>query len=250
MIYSLQNKVGKNTLIVLTFNKFYSIKLRFTNFLNLNLMKRIFSILFVITLFFSCSSNDESDNPESQEENFYALTVGNSWVYKNYKYNPTTELYDDTGVIDSVSIIGTEDVSGETYFKFRRWTTGNEENITFCNPNGEHFELLRDSLGYLVRDSGSIKFVNNNNDEILISSQFFGNEYFQLQENQIQIVTESGSFECYDMLYFVRDQNDEILPGTNNYYYADGIGLIFDTTSWVSEEIHTVERRLDSYYVQ
>lgn len=213
-------------------------------------MKCILFCLCFSILVFSCNTNDDSQSSNIEEENFYALTVGNSWVYKNYRYNQQTENYDYVGVIDSVSIVGTELINGNDYFRFRTWTTGNEEGIIFCNPNGEHFELLRDSLGYLIRDSGKIKYMNNNFEEVLVSSQDWGDQYFQLQQETQQIETVAGSFECLDVLHFVRLTNDEIAPGTNDYYYADGIGRIFETTSFVSQEIHTIERRLESYDVQ
>lgn len=214
-------------------------------------MKRIFFYVCLIALVISCTSNDDSSSQTQQtESNFYALTVGNKWVYKNYKYNNTTETYEYCGVIDSVSIIGTELINGNKYFKFRRWTTGNEENIAFCNPNGEHFELLRDSLGYLIRDDGSIKYMNNDYDPLLVRREGFGNFYYQLQLETQDIVTEAGTFESLDMEHYIIDTEGERLPGQNDYFYSDGIGNVFDTSSYVSNPIPAIERRLDSYVVQ
>ncbi|MFT5846980.1 MAG: hypothetical protein ACJARX_000052 [Psychroserpens sp.] len=123
-------------------------------------MKRILISVCFFAYLFSCSS-DDSVTLETQEYNFYALTVGDSWIYKNYRYDQNSEIYEDTGVKDSISIIGTEDLFGNTYFKFRRLTTGNEEAITFCNPNGEYFENLREFEGNLVKDDGTVKFTNS-----------------------------------------------------------------------------------------
>ena len=214
-------------------------------------MKRIIFTFCIITLAFSCSS-DSTTAAETQppESNFYALTVGNSWVYKNYRYNPTTEVYDDTGVIDSVSIIGTEDILGNTYFKFRRLTTGNEANITFCNPNGEHFELLREYEGSLIRDDGGIKYVNNDYNEREVVDAGWGIIYDKLQEATQTVIVESGTFECLDTHRYARNENNEALPAIDHHMYSDGIGLIYDTTSFVSQPIHSIERRLDSYNVQ
>lgn len=123
-------------------------------------MKRLFFLVPFFALVLSCNSDDDSSPQPEAEDNFYALTVGNEWVYRNYKYNANTQLYENTGVIDSVSIVGTESIDGNIYYKFRTYTTGNEEGITFCNPNGEHFEWLRDVDGNLTRSDGSIKFTN------------------------------------------------------------------------------------------
>jgi hypothetical protein len=208
-------------------------------------MKRIIFSLAVLLVWQSCSSDDTQETVS----NFYALTVGNSWVYKNYKYNPDSGNYDDTGVIDSISIVGTETINEHTYFRFRRKTTGNETEITFCNPNGVYFELVRDSLGFLVTDNGSIKYINNNYEEHLKRSHSWGDEIFELQEANVQINAEAGNFECLDVLHFVRLPDNTIAPGSNNYYYADGIGQVMETNSSVANPIHDVERRLDTYII-
>lgn len=211
-------------------------------------MKRIFFYASLMALCFSCNSNDDAQ-PQN-EDNFYALTVGNEWVYKNYKYNTNTQLYEDTGVIDSVSIVGTQELNGNTYYKFRRWTTGNESGITFCNENGEHFELLRDSLGYLINDGGAIKFTNNDYSEREVSSQSWGTIYEKLATGETDMSVEAGTFSCVFSERYAVESSGNQLPGLDHYYYSDGIGLVFDTSSFVSNPIPAIERRLDSYTIQ
>ncbi|PWK19244.1 hypothetical protein [Xanthomarina spongicola] len=213
-------------------------------------MKRICLTICFFTLLFSCNSDEDIQDHQQEEANFYALTVGNSWVYKNYRYNLNTELYEDTGVIDSINIIGTEQINENTYYKFRRWTTRNETNIAFCNPNGEHFELLRDSLGYLIRDDGSVKFVNNNFNERQLASDIWGTIYEKLVEGETNMSVEAGDFYCINSERYARDTTNEELPGLDRFYYSDGMGLILDTSSFVNNPIHSIERRLDSYFVQ
>ncbi|MCK8480055.1 hypothetical protein [Psychroserpens algicola] len=213
-------------------------------------MKRI--LLFVCTLLFAFScSNDDSTSPETPEANFYALTVGNSWVYKNYRYNINTQLYEDTGVIDSVSIVSTENISGETYFKFRRLTTGNEDGITFCNPNGEHFEYLREDNGNLVRSDGNVKFTNNDFSLRVLSQNVWGIIVEQLIEGESTMNVEAGSFTCVNSeRYALLSPNNDPSPGLDRFYYSDGFGLIYDTSSYVSNDIPSIIRRLDTYVIQ
>ncbi|WP_282032166.1 hypothetical protein [Winogradskyella eximia] len=212
-------------------------------------MKQIIYVCVFAFLLSSCSSSD-SDNNQDPESNFYALTVGNEWTYKNYKYNQNTQNYDDTGVVDVISIVNTEEINGNTYFKFRRFTTGNEEGITFCNPNGEHFELLRDSLGYLIRDDGSIKYANNDFTPRTINVQDFMTIYDQLIDTDREITVEAGTFEStYTQRYAVMSDGEQT-PGLDHYYYADGLGLIYDTTSLVTQDIPSIVRRLDSYSIE
>jgi len=212
-------------------------------------MKRILTCICVLVLFFSCS-NDDAVTPETPEANFYALTVGNSWVYKNYQYNQNTEDYDDIGVIDSLSIVGTEDILGNTYFKFRRLTTGNENQITFCNPNGEHFEYLREFEGNLVRSNGTMKFTNSDYALRTLTETSTGNIVEQLMEGEMPLDVESGTFNCINSeRYMIFPDGNQSL-GLDRFYYADGFGLIYDTSSFVTQEIPRIIRRLDAYNIQ
>ncbi|MUU79551.1 lipoprotein [Winogradskyella endarachnes] len=212
-------------------------------------MKRIVYVLFFALIVSACSL-DKDDNLQATSSNFYALTVGNQWVYKNYKYNTATEDYEDTGVVDSVSIIGTETINGNVYYNFKRVTTGNEEGITYCNPNGEHYELLRDSLGYLINDGGLIKYANNDFTERTMSQQNWGTIYDQLIALDNEITVEAGTFESTYTQRYVILSNGEQANGLDHFYYADGFGLIFDTTSFVSGDIPIIKRRLDSYVIK
>lgn len=213
-------------------------------------MKRILFYLCFSALFFACTTSDELQSLSQTSANFYALTVGNTWVYKNYKYNINTQVYEDTGIVDSVHIVGTEIIEGNTYFKFRTLTTGNEDQITFTNPNGEQFEYVREENGYLLKDNGRVKFVNNVYEPILVDSDSNFNYYFRLSEVASTVQTQAGNFECAKLQYYVLNEDQEQLPGTNTYLYADGIGLVFDTTSFVSQSNHSIERRLVSYNVK
>ncbi|MFT5791711.1 MAG: hypothetical protein ACI9LI_001049 [Saprospiraceae bacterium] len=214
-------------------------------------MKRLLLCFGIIAFAFSCTESDNSENQiNPPDANFFALTIGNSWVYKNYRYNPTTETYDDTEVIDSISIVGLQDFSGESYFKFRRLTTGNEREITFCNPNGEHFEFLREFEGYLINEEGSIKFTNNNYEERLLQENQWGKIYEILVEDKTTLTVEAGEFDCVNSQRYARNPNDEQLPGLDRFYYSSGFGLVYDTSSFVSSNTPTILRRLDSYQIQ
>ena len=82
-------------------------------------MKRTVISISIAVLIFSCSES-ETNIPLQEDSNFYALNVGNSWVYKNYRLNDQTNTYLDTGVIDSINIVSREDVNGTTYYKIEK----------------------------------------------------------------------------------------------------------------------------------
>ncbi|WP_033960856.1 hypothetical protein [Psychroserpens jangbogonensis] len=212
-------------------------------------MRRILITVCILSLFFSCSS-DDSNTPEAQIENFYALTVDNFWVYKNYRYNINTETYDDTGVVDSISIVGTEVFEGKTYFKFRRLTTGNENQITYCNPNGEYFEYLREFEGNLIWNTGEVKFTNNDYSVRTLDENDWGNIVEKLTDDTTSLSVEAGTFDCINSERYVILPDGEQAPSLDRFYYSDGIGLVYDTSSFVSQETPSIIRRLESYNVQ
>jgi len=83
-----------------------------------------------------------------------------------------------------------------SYFKFRRLTTGNEAEITFCNENGKYFEFLKEFEGNLINEEGSIKFTNNNYEEQLLQENQWGNIYEILIDGDSIIDVEASDFLC------------------------------------------------------
>jgi len=218
-------------------------------------MKRLLLCYCIVAFTFSCTESDTSENQINPPDvNFYALTVGNSWVYKNYKYNQATEVYDDTGVIDSISIVGTQNFLGVSYFKFRRLTTGNEEEIIFDNPNGESFEFLREFEGDLINEEGDVKFTNNNFEERWLDDYNNGESvigiYETLVEGNTTINVEAGEFSCINSERYARSPEGDQYPGLDRFFYSKGFGLIYDTISFVSNSTPSIIRRLDSYEIQ
>lgn len=207
-------------------------------------MKRLLLSMSICSLLICCS---ESKKIESSEINFYALKKGNSWVYKSFRLNSETNEYDYTGVVDSISVIGKEEVSGETYFKVRTMTIGNENRIAFCNSNGERFELLREEEGNLIDDKGQIIFTNNNFEELLFWDRGLHKIYEKLNPEKSEISVEAGVFECFFKERYGIDNNGVKSNGLDKFYYSDGIGLVYDTSSYYSSLKPIIIRRLQSY---
>jgi hypothetical protein len=207
-------------------------------------MKRLLLCISICSILISCS---ESDNFKSSESNFYALKKGNSWVYKSFRLNSETDEYDYIGVIDSISVIGKEEILGETYFKVRTMTIGNESNIAFCNSNGERFELLREEQGNLIDDKGAIIFTNNNFEELLLWDRGLHRIYEKLNLEKSKISVEAGVFECFFKERYGIDNNGVKSKGLDKFYYSDGIGLVYDTSSYYNSLKPVIIRRLQSY---
>jgi hypothetical protein len=214
-------------------------------------MKNYLALACLVTLFVSCSTDDNT-TPEP-EENFYALTVGNSWVYDHYRRTaPNSDIFENINVIDSVKIVGTEEIDGNTFFKFRTRTSENVNNIPLCSPSGEHFKHFRDSVGYLIDDIGRIHFSpQGDTDEYTFRMQPSTRLIFSLSDVSEVVNTPAGDFDCYWMnLYLRYHSTDERSAGTSKYYRMEEIGEVFTTTSFSNNPEHTIEKRLVSFNVQ
>lgn len=214
-------------------------------------MKNVLWCIYIIALTYSCENEPVFENENNPAPiNFYALEVGNYWVYKSERYNSLEEYYFDNGVIDSVSIIGTEDIDGETYFKFRTKTTGNDIESPLSNPNGVKIEYFRELDGNLINEEGVIKFTNNNYEERLIAEHHWGTIYEILIDGMTTINVEAGEFDCiYSERYAITPEGEQ-LEGLDRRYYASGIGLVYDTLSYINNPTPVIIRSLVSYNVQ
>ncbi|NRD20042.1 hypothetical protein HNV08_08275 [Winogradskyella eckloniae] len=213
-------------------------------------MKKIAIILMTVFIVCSCSTND---NVTTENDNFYALTEGNSWAYKYYAKDLVSGEFVATTITETVDITHTIEINGNTYFNFKHIVSGNNGNIAFPS-NGEKNYRFRDSLGFLINDIGSIKYANNNYDEHYVGHVdviSFTSINLKLSAIQDVINIESlGDFNCLDNNYFLRDVSGNQLNALDHVYREDGKGEILSTLSFASDSEHYGEKRLESYSIQ
>jgi len=211
----------------------------------------------MILLLISCNDDSGSlplQNLNKPESNFYSLTVGNTWEYKYYQRNADgTGAFVNTGVVDVVEITNSVNLNNTIYYEFKTTTTGNDNSSanynSFLNETGEKTELLRDSLGYLINELGSVKYINNDYNEHITDTQAIGTYHFKLVETPVTIVTEAGNFNCLNAHTYIKDINNDVLPALDHINYSDGLGLVFSTMSYASQPLHFIEKRLNTYNV-
>ncbi|GGG41941.1 hypothetical protein [Bizionia arctica] len=219
-------------------------------------MKRICLSICFITFLLSCNSDDDSQNQDQnqQEEEspgFYALEVGNSWTYKSFQYNLTEDAYYETDIQDAVSITGKEEISGNTYFVFRTETTGNNDpENPVSNPNGIKFEYLRELEGDLVNETNDIVFTSTDYTEQIVYETSWGIVYDKLATDLATVEVPAGTFQSYDKERYAKSPEGDLFPALDHIYYSEGIGLISDSMSFVSQDKPFIVRRLSSYLVQ
>ncbi|MFD2914172.1 hypothetical protein [Psychroserpens luteus] len=213
-------------------------------------MKKIASILMILLMVCSCSSNDIET---TESNNFYALTEGNSWEYKYYVKDNVTNNFEATTITETVNITHTAAIDGIIYYNFKHIVVGNDGN-TLLPENGEQNFMLRDSLGFLINQMGKIKYSNNNYEEHFVShiDDISFNSYNLKLSNDEDIITVDnlGDFYCLDNHYFIRDVNGNQLNSTDHIYREDGKGEILSTLSYASQSEHFAEKRLEAYTIQ
>jgi len=213
----------------------------------------MFKFHYVLVGFFltivSCNTDDEKSEAQEVEENFYALTVGNSWQYEYYRRVDDTEAFEKLDLLAEVEITGTSVIDGETYYDQRTVITGNDTYVPGDEDLGETFQKRRDSLGYLIDEKGTIIFSNENQVDYTVSENSWGTVFGKLQTNTETVVVDAGTFTCTDNLIYAVMSSGETAPGTDHVYYFDGVGFVQRNFSLVSQERHTWEKRLKSYEI-
>lgn len=219
---------------------------------NISLLpSRMIIFIFLITLN-SCSNDDSetipvsNDTSENADNNFYNLKIGNEWVYEYTRYNPNSGEYESTTVSDVVTVESVENILGIDYFKIKTVSTGNNDSYPLFPPNGERIEYLRTFDGKLIDETGDVIFDRSDFSERLILDTDALKYFKKTFENEVEIVAVNGSFSCIQQDLYVRNAENNLMPGISSAFYSDNIGLVKATISSVTSEIAQVERVLYS----
>lgn len=205
-------------------------------------------------LFISCNKDDnlsEEQQQETNESNFYALKVGNTWKYQYFKRIDRTAEFESLDAFDDVTITGTSTINGNSYYTFETITTGNDDSYILVPDNGTVITKLRDSLGYLIDENGLKYFSSSNpNQEYLIREMTNEINMYGLEtENDEVSEVPAGNFLSSVNERYARFPDGEKSPGTDYHFYSKEIGQIKITCSFVSDSLPKLEKRLISYNV-
>lgn len=178
----------------------------------------LLSLIIILAINFSCQKQEDItyDKVENGEVTFSPLEIGNYWVYSVYNI-------DETGIpiftnYDSTYIVGTQNINGNKYYEYRSSTSTT------------YVEYLRDSVGYLINDSGEKLFHHSTKDTLLNEKfEIFGfiisHTYRLIYQLDEFVKCDAGSFKA------VESRLTMSLPllGTETVaskYYSVNIGLI------------------------
>lgn len=222
-------------------------------------MFKNFSLLVLCLLVFACNSDDniipleeEVAEEEVVDGGFYGLKIGNTYNYLGYKRdgNMADDLMQLNGIEFTVTITDTVTLDGEKYYERTFLTTGNDPNLSVFPLNGESFDYVRDSIGYLIDSEGKILFSSRSTEDYLLVDADWGDVFGVLEAELIDLETPAGVITCnVNTVFAILEDTGETAPGRARRYYAEGIGFVTEHMGGVSNPVHYWETRLASYLI-
>jgi len=208
-------------------------------------MVRILMFSLVSLFIISCSKDDDTIVEETAVPDFsIPLAVGNYWIYQTYTEDMNGDLQPNSSP-DSMFISGMQKVDEEEYYAITGFSVGSVVGVT----------LVKDSLGYLVNDSGDILYSPEETDEVLFEQTFpisnDANIYVAYTaESDVAIETPAGSFDTR-MIVGTVDFSETIIDCENQNlsHYAEGVGRVREELFYASN-CRVVYRELLRYNIQ
>lgn len=206
--------------------------------------------IFIALLMLSCEKNDKSgDSPVYPD--YGCLKTGNYWIYQRF-------IVDSNGVatpqevFDSCYVEKDTIVGGISFSKVVR--------PVYLPSYSPAYELLRDSLHYIVAPGGKILFSSQDFSSVFYSYAHLyqnGDTVYhvsmKMEDHAEVVITPAGSFSTLNCksTYVL---NPQFLPSPNPRFihkrFARGVGLVVETLPFFASQPYTTERRLVRYSVQ
>ncbi|MDA3944785.1 MAG: hypothetical protein PF694_14725 [Bacteroidetes bacterium] len=212
-------------------------------------MKHAIMILLAMLFLFSCKKDENQPEPQpTPEEPAFnlALEIGNYWVYNHYRIDsghievPMNRM--DCTWVDRDTVIN----------NFNYVILENEGHLLSL----ENKQIVRDSAGYLVNNSGEIFFSSTNfTDTLYRFVTYYPDETIlyvltaKMEKPDQPVEVEAGSFEVINFKSTIAFTQN-LGGGSTQYlnaYYADSIGMVMDTYKFASSTSY-YERRLVNYH--
>jgi hypothetical protein len=211
-------------------------------------MKNYLSLaILVLTCAASCKKDNVEPAPAATPApavaNGYPLTVGSYWIYENTDIDSNNmETVNAANPSDSCYILKDTIMNGKTYKMF----VG-----SIANPFAVFFR--RDSSGFMVDEYGIIFYSKTDFIHTLRSWSIPGylEGDFKMVGPPTSVTVPSGTYAAYDyqgMIVFNAGY-PWMNPRYAHSYYANGVGLVRETTFFTGSPNY-VARRLLRYHIQ
>lgn len=208
-----------------------------------------FALVLVLPFILTSCDDDQDEVTIFEEENssFYALEVGNKWVYQHYRLNIDGSIR-DTIAIEEIEVIEEVTIDEKQYAQLQI-STNILMGTTCATCELEPFVVtsVRDSLGFLVTDTGDLLYSSRNTEPYIYSEADWGTTFGQLQQNVTIRTVSAGNFSVLNNMWFVISPDGEEYEGRVFDYYSEGIGQIELIMSGVLRNTPSARKELIEY---
>jgi len=208
-------------------------------------MKKLVLFNFVLLVGVSSCKKDKEPvmhpAPHVASGNCFPTTTGSYWIYERFDLD--TNGVETTVSIDSSYVSGDTIIHGDTFTVF----VG-----TVIDPSG--IAIRRDSSGYVLDQFWIIHFSKTNFSDVLWSGSVSGyhNYSYKMMWPPVMVSTPAGSIPAYDYMgtiNIVVSGYPWESPRYIHNYFADGIGLIRETTFFLMGPNY-IGRKLIRYHIE
>jgi len=220
----------------------------------MNKYKLVFLMLMFASINFSCKKNKNESvdkNFEKKYLNYYQMKIKNYWIYQQYEFDENG-IESSTNKFDSCYFEKDTIINNKTYFKYIEPDEFEDGKKTIS--------LIRDSLHFVINNYGKILFSSESFEKILFTQYLIlnGDSFFKLDRKinnlKIDISVPAGIFSTLNVqnsyfLYPKYAPNNIQNPRIQNKYYAENIGLIKESLSFLVNSKRYNERRLVRYRI-
>jgi|GEM_PF-325311 len=228
-------------------------------------MKNIIRIVILSTSisFFSCKKDKkvepdkESTNlPSTTYSNYSNLKVGNYWIYQRFEIDSSGNAT-PLAIVDSCYIEKDTLIHGNTYYKYMSPNFGNSVGPNSVSPNVAEF--YRDSLSYIITNSGRIEFSSQDFTSIFKSGYQLVNPNdtvcrfeFKMGNQNTLITTPSGTYNTSsfnETYYMYPNYSAGGTIRTRHTRYAENVGKVTQEWYFFVSLPTKWERRLIRYHL-
>lgn len=211
-------------------------------------MKKFFLFISLTSVAFVSCKKDKDAEPEAPvtattPTSGMPFTTGSYWIYEKINIDTNGVETSAGGALDSVYISNDSVINGKTYSVF----VG-----SYVNPASLNFR--RDSLGYIVDESGRIQYASTNFTDTLSTFTVPGyyDAYYMMNQPASPLTVPAGTFNVKDFRGTVTATYSGY-TGTNpryiHYYYSDGVGQVKQVQFFVNAQDY-IGWRLVRYYIE
>lgn len=213
-------------------------------------MRYLFYLILPVFCLLSCEKDVTNSEVEPiQATEYFPLSVGNYWVYENYKVDSmgTETIFEQK--LDSVIITKDTLINNKVYYKLHavNYYLGGSLDSKSC--------YYRDSSGYIIDFKGNIRFSNTNLSDTLqriteyeIGDHLFYSVTYKMEKSHDVVDPYLNQFN--DLLNF---RGTLTTPSYHKVRYLDnlhakGVGPIYLSSEFISSPI-SFKKKLIRYHI-